>query len=182
MLACIVAKSEGSLQSIPLARDDEFEVTSSGDTVEVRIDDKGFNWTSKANILQLDLLRNDLVAYWEPQTCVQKPKIGQNSLPKQRTDRFEDVAGKAGLTHSYRLFIPTRPYCLFDFNIPILNSTEFVRLKGEFCVPEQLPGSVAIADYDNDGYPDVFFTVFDSRSRLYRNNGRSREAFLLAFP
>ena len=138
----------------------------------LRTDDQGFQWRSKSSLLALDLLRNDEIANWQPETCVQKPKAWQNNAPRQQSDRFEDVADKAGFTHSYRRFLPSRPHCLFDFNIPILQSSDFVRLKGEFCVPEQLPGSAAVADYDNDGYPDIFFTVFDDRSRLYRNNGR----------
>ena len=34
-----------------------------------------------------------------------------------------------------------------------------------------LTGGTAVGDYDGDGLTDVFFTVYDGRSRLYRNNG-----------
>src|SRR5262249_12802167 len=30
---------------------------------------------------------------------------------------------------------------------------------------------VAVADYDNDGFPDVFITHFASRNQLFHNNG-----------
>jgi hypothetical protein len=92
-------------------------------------------------------------------------------MPKQQRNWFEDVTGRAGFAHSYRRFFPSRQSCLFDFNIPTLNTSEFVRMQREVCMPEQLPGAVAVADYDDDGYPDIFFTAFDNGSRLYRNNG-----------
>jgi hypothetical protein len=170
LLVCRLASNQPS-QSIPLANDDNFEISTSGEVVALRTDDQGFQWKSKSSLLALDLLWNDEIAYWQAESCVLKPKVGQNHVPKQQSDGFKDVADKAGFTHTYRRFLPSRPTCLFDFNIPILNSSDFVRLKGEFCVPEQLPGAVAVADYDNDRYPDIFFTVFDSRSLLYRNNG-----------
>ena len=44
-------------------------------------------------------------------------------------------------------------------------------MQGEFCVPEHLTGGAAVGDYDNDGFIDIYFTVFHSRSVLYRNNG-----------
>ena len=58
-----------------------------------------------------------------------------------------------------------------DFIIPRINSSRTIKLQGEFCVPEHLTGGAAVADYDNDGLDDIYFTVFHSRSVLYRNNG-----------
>src|SRR5436190_1617012 len=37
-------------------------------------------------------------------------------------------------------------------------------------LPETMGPGVAIADYDNDGYPDIFVTAY-GRCTLYRNNG-----------
>lgn len=39
------------------------------------------------------------------------------------------------------------------------------------CVGERLTGGVAIADYDGDGYPDIYVTRLDGLDSLYRNNG-----------
>lgn len=65
----------------------------------------------------------------------------------------------------------SRPQCILDFIIPRLNTSRITKLQGEFCVPEHLTGGAAVGDYDNDGFIDVYFTVFHSRSVLYRNNG-----------
>ncbi|XP_062515696.1 uncharacterized protein LOC134191133 isoform X2 [Corticium candelabrum] len=174
LIACSVRLGRGKLlQAIPILSNDFFELSTSGDAVQLRHDDQQQLWKSAVNVAELRLLRNDYIAYWEPQTCVEKRKSegksGVNESGVQVT--FVDVAERVGFTHSYRLHAPARPHCLFDFNIPILNSSDFVRLKGEFCLPEQLSGAAAVGDYDADGLPDVFFTVFNGRSKLYRNNG-----------
>ena len=67
-----------------------------------------------------------------------------------------------------------RPHCVFDFVVPIHNSSRVIRLKGEFCIPEHLTGGAAVGDYNDDGLEDIFFAVFDGRSVLYRNNGMNR--------
>jgi hypothetical protein len=36
-------------------------------------------------------------------------------------------------------------------------------------LPETMPGGIAVLDYDNDGWPDLFFTNASAPSRLYRN-------------
>ena len=170
LLWCSCVQSQ-QLQSFPVAMDDSFEVEATGTTKRLLTDATNFNWTMKSDLNRLGLLRNDEIAYWQPRTCIEQPKIGQDSGSKRLTDYFEDVTEKAGFKHNYRDHRPARPYCLFDFHIPIRNSSENLRLKGEFCVPEQLPGAAAVADYDQDGYPDIFFTVWDTRSKLYRNEG-----------
>lgn len=166
------ADERGDLQTVLLTQDDEYEVGGYKGVVKLRMDSRGYNWTSAANLSHLNLLQNDELAYYLPQTCIQTPKWGQNHEAVQQTDLFVDIADRVGFTHSYHQHIPSSPHCLFNFDIPIVNSSQQTRLKGAFCVPEQLSGSAAIADYDNDGYPDIFFTIFDGRSRLYRNNGR----------
>jgi hypothetical protein len=151
--------------------DDYYEVDATETTKRLMTDATNFNWTMKSDLKHLNILQNDEIAYWQPHTCIEQPKIGQDGGSKRLTDYFEDVTEKAGFNHNYRNHRPARPYCLFDFEIPIRNSSENLRLKGEFCVPEQLPGAAAVADYDQDGYPDIFFTVWDTRSKLYRNQG-----------
>ena len=168
-------RSKQQPQADPRPSDDFFELSTRRDAVELRHDDQHQFWKSAANVAKLRLLRNDYVEKWEPQTCVvqQKSDLMGSSVNTTHV-QFVDVAERVGFTHSYRLHAPVRPHCAFDFDIPILNSSDFVRLKGEFCLPEQIPGAAAVGDYDTDGLPDVFFTVFNGRSKLYRNNGTEK--------
>ena len=83
-------------------------------------------------------------------------------------------AESIGITHKFREGLPARPRCYFPIVIKsasgLLNET--IRMDGEFCTPEQLPAAVVAGDYDNDGHVDLFFTVTEDRSRLYRNLGK----------
>lgn len=77
----------------------------------------------------------------------------------------------AGFTHVHRAMPPQKPHCQFDTVIegPYNYSARF---EGEGCMVEQMTGGAAAGDYDNDGYVDIFFTVFYGPSLLYRNNGK----------
>ena len=64
------------------------------------------------------------------------------------------------------------PHCVFDKVIPQVNSSNKVRIPGEYCAPEHATGGAAVGDYDGDGMEDIYFTVFHDRSVLYKNNGK----------
>ena len=159
------------IKTYPKASDDEYELLHTGETFRLRRSALLGNWTSSTDIHGLDVLQNDDVADWISETCIEAPKVGQDAGTKQLVDGFEEIAEKVGFKHKYRTQNPTRPFCLFDFRIPIRNSSRDVRLKGEFCTPERIPGGAAVADYNNDGYPDIFFTVHEGKSVLYKNTG-----------
>ena len=77
----------------------------------------------------------------------------------------------AGFHHVHRTSMAVRPHCVFDVVVPFYNSSQEARMPGEFCTPEHVTGGAAVGDYDGDGMEDIYFTVFDERSVLYRNNG-----------
>ena len=77
----------------------------------------------------------------------------------------------AGFHHVHRTSMAVRPHCVFDVVVPFYNSSQEARMPGEFCTPEHVTGGAAVGDYDGDGMEDIYFTVFDGRSVLYRNNG-----------
>ena len=64
------------------------------------------------------------------------------------------------------------PHCVFDVVIPYQDSSQKERIVGQYCTPEQATGGAAVGDYDGDGMEDIYFTVFDGRSVLYKNNGK----------
>ena len=79
----------------------------------------------------------------------------------------------AGFNHVHRSSMAVRPQCVFDVVVPFHNSSQEARIPGEFCIPEHVTGGAAVGDYDGDGMEDIYFTVFDGRSVLYRNNGET---------
>lgn len=99
--------------------------------------------------------------------------------PSNSNFTFTNVSDKLGLRHQHRKNKPVRPYCAFPIIIPIANSNKTIRMEGEFCTAEQITGAVAAGDYDDDGYVDLFFTVADGLSRLYRNNGKTIPSVLI---
>ncbi len=42
---------------------------------------------------------------------------------------------------------------------------------GDFCIPERFLGAAAAADYDGDGFPDLYLTTIDGHDHLMRNRG-----------
>jgi len=79
----------------------------------------------------------------------------------------------AGFNHVHRTSMAVRPHCVFDVVVPFHNSSKEARIPGEFCIPEHVTGGAAVGDYDGDGMEDIYFTVFDGQSVLYRNNGET---------
>lgn len=75
-----------------------------------------------------------------------------------------------GFTHVHRAMAAHKPNCQFD---TVINGAYnfSARFEGEACMVEQMTGGAAAGDYDNDGYVDIFFTVYHGPSLLYRNNG-----------
>ncbi len=73
---------------------------------------------------------------------------------------FVDVTVEAGLDFDPGpLYSP--PFCLIDS----------VGGTGDYCVPEHFLGAVAVGDYDDDQWPDVFLTRIDGPGLLMRNLG-----------
>jgi hypothetical protein len=61
-----------------------------------------------------------------------------------------------------------------DFHIPpfcLLDDVEDEGELGDFCIPERFLGAAAAADYDADGFPDLYLTTIDGPDRLMHNRG-----------
>jgi len=56
------------------------------------------------------------------------------------------------------------PFCLLD-------DVEKPVETGDFCIPERFLGAAAAADYDEDGWVDLYVTTLDGPDRLMRNLG-----------
>ena len=58
----------------------------------------------------------------------------------------------------------------------VQNKKEMIDVeRSNLTLPELFSGAVAVADYDNDGYTDIFVTRLDDTDILYRNNGGTFE-------
>ncbi len=79
---------------------------------------------------------------------------------------FTDVTEDAGLMYRQFNFRPAGE-CLLD-----LGPDGY--LPRQFCLPERMSGGAAAADYDNDGYVDLFVTRLDGPDLLFRNTGMGR--------
>lgn len=75
---------------------------------------------------------------------------------------FEDCSARAGISSPARPQA-TVPNCLLD---DVRNERQ-----GDFCLPEHFLGALAVADYDDDGWPDVFASRRGGTDRLLRNRG-----------
>lgn len=102
-----------------------------------------------------------------------QPKNNQPTQENNATDytdaliRFTDVAQEVGINHTHHL--PKKPEeCLV-----YVNDKQFESCQGTFGVQmvAAMGGGVAVGDYDNDGWQDLFFTQADTLGVLYRNNG-----------
>lgn len=77
--------------------------------------------------------------------------------------RFVDVTREAGLAEIVQAVPRTAPFCLVDR----ADTPEAF----DFCLAERLTGGAAVADYDDDGFLDVFFAALDGPGRLMHNAG-----------
>ena len=77
-----------------------------------------------------------------------------------------------GITHVHRESRPQRGSCNFDMVIPLRQGKKVANLTNELCTMEMLTGGIAVGDYDDDGLQDIYFSLYNERSRLYRNLGR----------
>ncbi|MCH9682930.1 MAG: CRTAC1 family protein [Deltaproteobacteria bacterium] len=88
------------------------------------------------------------------------PDVGVDLLPP----RFVDVTLAAGLDIDPGSFdIP--PFCILDTVHGQPGET------GDYCLPQRFIGAAAVADYDDDGWPDIYVTRFSGPDRLMRNQG-----------
>ena len=89
--------------------------------------------------------------------------------------RFEDVSAAAGIQYEPDarhlgddcLLSPKRlerefPDAKFSFNASMQKTQ---------CIPERMTGGVAVGDYNNDDWPDVYITRIDNSGVLFRNAG-----------
>ncbi len=82
--------------------------------------------------------------------------------PPTPTSTFVDVTEAAGLAFDLGDF-HNPPDCLIDHI--------YAPQGGDYCVPERFLGAAAVADYDADGWPDVYVTRMERTGRLMRNLG-----------
>lgn len=160
-----------------------YEVSRSGSVIQkVYITENLVPLIHRTDLANMDLLRDVVPMYQQQQTsCILGERQGSSpastkvpgttNISSIQSISFAEIAKSVGIHHVHRKSMASRPRCVMDFIIPHLNSSRLVKLKGEFCVPEHLTGGAAVGDYNNDGLDDIYFTVFHSRSMLYRNNG-----------
>lgn len=97
--------------------------------------------------------------------------------PAGVTVRFTDVTEEAGLIYEQQSMEP-RGLCLLG----VRNLSIFTMLDGglkgsgpgDFCFPERMSGGAAAADFDGDGYTDIYVTRLDGPDILFRNRGDGR--------
>ncbi len=88
--------------------------------------------------------------------------------------RFQDVSIAAGIRYEPDVR-QLGDECLLN---PKRLAREFPNAKFSFsesmqktqCIPERMTGGVAVGDYNNDGWPDVYITRLDNPGVLYSNN------------
>lgn len=91
--------------------------------------------------------------------------------------RLRDVSAAIGLTHTQSAR-RTGAACLFSvarlkakFPRDVVRATSVY--PKEQCIPERMTAGVAVGDFDNDGWPDLYLSNLDGPGRLYRNSHRS---------
>jgi hypothetical protein len=99
-----------------------------------------------------------------PMPEVPPPDLGAGDVPPPVPPQFVDVTVAAGLEVDPGQLLPP-PFCHLD------NIDSDPADTGDYCLPERLTGAAAVADYDEDGWPDVFLTRMDGPDLLLRNHG-----------
>ena len=145
---CLLTAASTTL--VPRAVHDEYEMTVDETAAgRIRINDHATTLSS-SSLNKLDVTANDYLIVAKPTTCfVERDATATTAAaaasPPTFDFAFRDATG---------------------FNLSSLSRTErFDRRVAS------LRGGAAVADYDRDGRPDVFFAVHDGPSRLYKNNG-----------
>lgn len=91
------------------------------------------------------------------------PDLGPDLPPVDPPPGFTVVTEAAGLAFDPGQFhVP--PFCVVD-------DVEDIGALGDFCIPERFLGAAAAADYDEDGFPDLYLTSIDGPDHLMRNRG-----------
>jgi hypothetical protein len=91
------------------------------------------------------------------------PDLGPPGPPIEPRAGFTDVTAEAGLLlDPGPIDIP--PWCLLD-------DAGTPRQIGDFCLPQRYLGAAAAADYDDDGWPDLYLSTLEGPDRLLRNRG-----------
>ena len=87
--------------------------------------------------------------------------------------RFEEVARRRGLTAAQSAR-RTGSECLLNpgalrRSFPELAASQVTGSSGDQCLPERMSGGAVAADFDGDGWTDLYVTSLDGPGHLYRN-------------
>ncbi|HEY1741189.1 MAG TPA: CRTAC1 family protein [Acidimicrobiia bacterium] len=103
----------------------------------------------------------------------------------QAAPKFTDVTTQVGLDYCQGER-RNPPNCLFsrasvEARFPKFNASDPIFASKDACTPERETGGVAVGDYNNDGWPDLYVTRLDGPGILYENvHGHFRDVTSIA--